>query len=59
MWDMIKSDITNDENNIIKTDAIIGIYPGRISKKDDYDALLFKKLLEWERETHNEYVKSC
>ena len=52
-------DITNDENNIIKTDAIIGIYPGRISKKDDYDALLFKKLLEWERETHNEYVKSC
>lgn len=52
-------EITDDKNNIVKTDAVIGIYPGRISKKDDYDALLFKKLLELERETNNEYVKSC
>lgn len=52
-------EITDDKNNIVKTDAVIGIYPGRINKKDDYDALLFKKLLELERETNNEYVKSC
>jgi stage II sporulation protein GA (sporulation sigma-E factor processing peptidase) len=52
-------EITDDENNIVKTDAVIGFYPGKISKKDDYDALLFKKLLELEREANNEYVKSC
>lgn len=52
-------EISKDEINVIKADAIIGIYPGRISKKDDYDALLFNKLLEWERELNNEYVKSC
>lgn len=52
-------EITDDKNNIVKTDAVIGIYPGKISKRDDYDALLFKKLLELERETNNEYVKSC
>ncbi len=51
-------EITGDDKNIINADAIIGIYPNKISKNDDYDALLFKKLLEWERETHNEYVKS-
>lgn len=45
-------------NNSIFIDAIIGIHPKRISK-DDYDALLFKKLLDWEMETENDYVKSC
>lgn len=52
-------EISDDDKNIINADAIIGIYPKKISQKDDYDALLFKKLLEWERETNNEYVKSC
>lgn len=50
--------INNNNNNSIFIDAIIGIHPKRISK-DDYDALLFKKLLDWEMETENEYVKSC
>ncbi|MDW5299009.1 MAG: sigma-E processing peptidase SpoIIGA [Sedimentibacter sp.] len=52
-------EISDDDKNSINADAIIGIYPKKISQKDDYDALLFKKLLEWEREIHNEYVKSC
>lgn len=52
-------EISDDDKNSINADAIIGIYPKKISQKNDYDALLFKKLLEWERETHNEYVKSC
>lgn len=52
-------EIKCDDKNSINADAIIGIYPKKISQKDDYDALLFKKLLEWEREIHNEYVKSC
>lgn len=40
-------------NNNIKIDAIIGIHPKKISN-EDYDALLFKKLLDWE--TEREYV---
>jgi len=51
--------ITDGDKNIINADAVIGIYPKKISQKEDYDALLFKKLLEWESETHNEHVKSC
>lgn len=43
---------------VIKLDAIVGVYPKEISK-GDYDALLFKKLLDWEMETENEYVESC
>ena len=51
-----KIEIIN-KNNGIFIDAIIGIHPKRISL-DDYDALLFKKLLDWEMETENGYVKS-
>ena len=47
-----------NNNNSIFIDAIIGIHPKRISM-DDYDALLFKKLLDWEMETENEYVDVC
>lgn len=47
-----------NNNSSIFVDAIIGIHPKRISM-DDYDALLFKKLLDWEMEAKNEFVKSC
>jgi stage II sporulation protein GA (sporulation sigma-E factor processing peptidase) len=47
-----------NNNKSILVDAIIGIHPKRISM-DDYDALLFKKLLDWEVETENEYVDAC
>ncbi len=50
-------EIINEDNNIF-IDALIGIHPKKISK-DDYDALLFKKILDWEMETENEYVKTC
>jgi stage II sporulation protein GA (sporulation sigma-E factor processing peptidase) len=50
-------EIINNNNNIF-IDAIIGIHPKRISK-DDYDALLFKKVIDWELETENGYVKTC
>ncbi len=50
-------EIINNKTNLF-IDALIGIHPKRISK-DDYDALLFKKLLDWEMETENEYVKTC
>lgn len=43
-----------DDKNIIEADALIGIYPKRISQTGDYDALLFKKLLDWEGEIVNE-----
>jgi len=46
--------ILGNDKNIIKADAIIGIYPQKISQKEDYDALLFKKLLDWESEKVNE-----
>jgi len=52
-------EIMDKDKNIMKVDAIIGLYPKKISQKDDYDALLFKNLLELESETHNEFVKSC
>lgn len=50
--------IKGNDNNIITADAIIGIYPMKISQKEDYDALLFNKILEWEMERNNELVKS-
>lgn len=50
-----KIEIINNGNKVL-IDALIGIHPKRISR-DDYDALLFKKLLDWE--TENEYVKTC
>lgn len=50
-------EIINSDTNIV-IDALIGIHPKRISR-DDYEALLFKKLLDWEMETENGYVKSC
>lgn len=51
--------IKGNKEDILTVDALIGIYPNRISKKEDYDALLFNKILEWEMEQHNELVKSC
>lgn len=52
-------EIKGNNNHIIKADAVIGIYPKKISQKEDYDALLFNKILEWEMEQNNELVKSC
>jgi stage II sporulation protein GA (sporulation sigma-E factor processing peptidase) len=49
-------EIINDNKKIF-IDTIMGIHPKRISM-NDYDALLFKKLLDWELETENDYVKS-
>ncbi|WP_313163693.1 sigma-E processing peptidase SpoIIGA [Sedimentibacter sp.] len=43
----------------ITADAIIGLYPKKISQKEDYDALLFNKILEWELEQNNELVNVC
>lgn len=51
--------IISNDKNIIKADAIIGIYPHKISKNNDYDALLFKKLLDWESENLNETECKC
>ncbi|MGD9567336.1 MAG: sigma-E processing peptidase SpoIIGA [Sedimentibacter sp.] len=51
--------IKDYDNHIITADAVIGIYPKKISQKEDYDALLFNKILEWEMEQNNELVKSC
>jgi len=45
--------------SIPTADAVIGISPKKISQKEDYDALLFHKILEWEMEQNNELVKSC
>ena len=50
-------EIINNSKSIF-IDALIGIHPGKIGR-DDYDALLFRKLLDWEMETENDYVKSC
>ena len=52
-----ETEIINNNNSIL-IDAIIGIHPKRISM-DDYDALLFKKLLDLEMETENRYVDVC
>lgn len=46
--------ISGNDKNITKADAVIGIYPQKINRKEDYDALLFKKLLDWECELDNE-----
>lgn len=50
--------IKGNDNHIITADAVIGISPKKISQKEDYDALLFNKILEWEMEQNNELVKS-
>lgn len=55
---IVPDEIEIINNNSILVDAIIGIHPKRISM-DDYDALLFKKILDWEMETENEYVRTC
>lgn len=52
-------EIKGNENLITMADAVIGVYPKKISHKEDYDALLFNKILEWEMEQHNELVKTC
>ncbi len=54
-----KVEVKKDSNNILNTDAVIGIYPGKISRKEDYDALLFNKILKWEMEQNNEPDKFC
>jgi stage II sporulation protein GA (sporulation sigma-E factor processing peptidase) len=46
-------------NSIISADAVIGIYPQEISENEDYEALLFKKLLDWECEKENENIQFC
>lgn len=51
--------IKGKESYVITSDAVIGVYPNKISQKEDYDALLFNKILEWEMEQNNELVKSC
>lgn len=51
--------IKSNESRIVTDDAVIGIYPKKISMKEDYDALLFNKILEWEKEQNNELAKSC
>ncbi|WP_326908308.1 sigma-E processing peptidase SpoIIGA [Sedimentibacter sp. MB31-C6] len=53
---VVPDDITilSNDKNIINADAIIGIYPQKISKNEDYEALLFKKLLDWESDAVNE-----
>ena len=51
--------VKDNENRIISADAVIGISLKKISQKEDYDALLFNKILEWEMEQNNELVKSC
>lgn len=47
----------NDES-FLAADALIGLYPKRISRNDDYDALLFNKILEMEMEQINEFAKT-
>lgn len=46
------------DNSFGSIDAIIGVYPRKISN-EDYDALLFKKILDWEMDNNNECVNSC
>lgn len=48
----------NDES-FLAADALIGLYPKKISRNDDYDALLFNKILEMEMEQNNEFAKTC
>lgn len=42
-------EIRGNEKSISDVDAVIGVYPNKISQKKDYDALLFCKILEWEK----------
>lgn len=51
--------IISNDKNIIKADAIIGINPHKISFNEDYEALLCKKLLDWESETENDSKEIC
>ena len=41
-------EVKGNGKSISVVDAVIGIYPNKISRKGDYDALLFCKILEWE-----------
>jgi len=41
-------EVKGNGKSIPVVDAVIGIYPNKISRKEDYDALLFCKILEWE-----------
>lgn len=50
--------VEGNGSRVITDDAIIGISQRKISQKEDYDALLFNKILEWEREQNNELVNS-
>ncbi|WMJ76651.1 MULTISPECIES: sigma-E processing peptidase SpoIIGA [unclassified Sedimentibacter] len=50
--------IKSKHDEIANVNAVIGIYPEKISQKEDYDALLFNKILEWEMEQNNELAKS-
>jgi stage II sporulation protein GA (sporulation sigma-E factor processing peptidase) len=52
-------EVRDDVNQSIFADAVIGIYPRKISRKEDYEALLFNKILEWEMDQKNEHAKSC
>lgn len=51
-------EIRGNEKIIPAVDAVIGIYPSKISRKEDYDALLFCKILEWEMNI-NDISGSC
>ena len=51
--------VEGNGKQVITSDAIIGISQKKISQKEDYDALLFNKILEWEMDQNNELVKSC
>lgn len=57
-------EITDNFNNKntakkITADAIVGLYPRKISQREDYDALLFNKILEWELEQNNGLDSVC
>lgn len=51
--------VKNSGESFIAADALIGLYPKKISRNDDYDALLFNKILEMEMEQKNEFAKTC
>lgn len=50
-------DVKGNVRSITAVDAVIGISLKKISQKEDYDALLFHKILEWEMNT-NELAES-
>lgn len=45
-------DVKGNVRSITAVDAVIGISLKKISQKEDYDALLFHKILEWEMNTN-------